>query len=119
LKFKRQQRLSDKKAISRVFNAPEAKVQNASGVILIKSNRLEFDRLVVIVGKKNIKKAVNRSRIKRVVRACFTKNCQVVGEQPKDYVFVARSGAMTDLKVNSKLLAQLWGKLSRRPSESQ
>lgn len=73
-------------------------------------------RLGVIVAKKNVRRATQRNRIKRVVREFFRLNPLPT---PTDIVFLARHGAGS--KTNSELradLSQLWQKLSKKAARA-
>jgi ribonuclease P protein component len=118
VRFTKKSRLADNAAISRVFERPDWKVQNASGVVLVRSNGLDFSRLVVIVGKKNVKRAIDRNRTRRVVKACFQKwvCVRTADAVSADFVFIARRPIkdtlwQTDERNNT---IQLWLKVVRR-----
>lgn len=114
----KQQRLADRAAITQVFDGARYKVQNYAGLILARPNSLSYDRLVIIVGKKNIRRAVDRNRLKRLVRESFRRfpvsssETELCGNG-KDIVFVARKGALQSLwvKQDESALNKLWKKL--------
>ena len=54
-----------------VFNSCEYSVSNGLLLVLAKKNNLGFNRLGLIVGKKSLRKAVDRNRIKRQLRESF------------------------------------------------
>ena len=54
-----------------VFNSREYSVSNGFLLILAKQNNLGFNRLGQIVGKKSLRNAVDRNRIKRQLRESF------------------------------------------------
>lgn len=113
LKFKRKARLSDRKAIAEVFDKPQFKAQNKSGLFLAKKTPNGFSRIVVIVGKKNIRRAVDRNRLKRVLRARFQESLKRLNEKSLDLVFVARKGALETLwcTQSDNELNKLWIRL--------
>lgn len=121
LRFAKLHRLADGKAIAQVFKRPRFKVQNRSGLILARSNGLKTNRIVVIVGKKNIRRAVDRNRVKRIVRESFRNssvinNNGLISSNGCDIVFVARKGALDGLWETSTAnqLIALWIKLENR-----
>lgn len=116
LKFGRNQRLLKSADFNHVFEFNSCKISHSYYLILAKPNRLTSSRLGLVIGKKNINKAVNRNAIKRLVRESFRLSntpCSV------DIVFLARKGAD---KVTSRelalLLQQSWCRLSRRLENS-
>lgn len=81
-------------------------------LILARENKYNYPRLGLIVAKKNVKLAVGRNRIKRIVRESFRNNKDLI--KNVDVVFIAKSGID---KLNSKELRnQLdnqWKKLQK------
>ena len=110
--------MADKAAISRVFEHPGWKIQNETGIILARSNGLGFSRLVVVVGKKKVRRAVDRNRTRRVVRACFQEQLLpvAVSAASADFVFVARQRVKETVWRSGKQnqVVVLWSKASRR-----
>lgn len=106
-------RLSDREAIAAVFNKPQYKVQNKSGLFLVKRNNLGYSRIVIIVSKKNIRRAVDRNRLKRVLRAHFQADLALLSQLSLDLVFVARRAALDTLwnTSNHNDAHRLWIKL--------
>lgn len=70
-RFPRSCRLLDSKAFENVFNKPDFRVSNRYFLILGCWSDFEEPRLGVIVAKKNVAKAVQRNRIKRLIRESF------------------------------------------------
>ena len=64
-------RLLRSKEYDVVFNSSEYSVSNELLLVLAKKNNLGFNRLGLIVGKKSLRKAVDRNRIKRQLRESF------------------------------------------------
>ena len=64
-------RLAEKKDFSAVFDQPTCKYSTAELLVLARSTRFPVARLGVVVPKKNIRKAVARNQIKRVIRESF------------------------------------------------
>jgi len=110
--FQKHRKLLDKHAFSAVFDGQPMKVGCASGLVLtIRSTHTE-SRLGVIVAKKNVRRANQRNRIKRVVREYFRLNPLPV---PTDLIFLARHGIAD--KSNAELredLTVIWKKLSKK-----
>jgi len=70
--FQREHRLLSAKDFSRVFDKA-FKVNNKAFTLLARPNHLKYSRLGLVIAKKNIKLAVNRNRIKRLLRESFRK----------------------------------------------
>ncbi|MFK8066852.1 MAG: ribonuclease P protein component [Gammaproteobacteria bacterium] len=72
-----------------VFKQNES-LRDRNWLILYSSNELEFARLGLAVSKKNVKKASQRNRIKRIIRETFRKKKATI--KPSDIVVLARHG---------------------------
>ena len=110
--FQKPQRLPDKHAFSAVFDGQPTKAGVASGMVLTVPSTHAESRLGVIVAKKNVRRANQRNRVKRVVREYFRLNPLPV---PTDIIFLARHGIAD--KSNAELradLAVIWKKLSKK-----
>jgi ribonuclease P protein component len=59
-------------------------------LLLTRKNKYSYPRLGLIVAKKNVKLAVKRNRIKRIVRESFRNNKDVI--KNTDVVFIAKLG---------------------------
>ncbi len=64
-------KLSQPDHYRRVFNSPEYKVSSGAFLLLATPGATKTSRLGVVVAKKNIRRAVRRNRIKRLVREQF------------------------------------------------
>ena len=110
--FQKNKRLLDKNAFSTVFNGQPLKAGVSSGTALTVPSIHAESRLGVIVAKKNVRRANQRNRVKRVVREYFRLNPL---PEPTDLVFLARHGVAD--KSNAELrtdLAVIWKKLSKK-----
>jgi ribonuclease P protein component len=58
----------------RVFQGPEKRVHRASCLVLVRQNSKAHGRLGLVVGKKNISRAVQRNTFKRICREVFRKS---------------------------------------------
>jgi ribonuclease P protein component len=58
----------------RVFQGPEKRVHRPSCLVLVKQNGKAHGRLGLVVGKKNISRAVQRNTFKRICREVFRKS---------------------------------------------
>jgi ribonuclease P protein component len=95
-----------------VFDGATVKASHRNLLLLARPADGAESRLGLVIAKKNVRKAVQRNRIKRVVRESFRHLPATA--QPLDIVFLARRG-LDDLD-NASLFATLeaqWQKLSR------
>ncbi|MGS2718358.1 ribonuclease P protein component [Eionea flava] len=69
--FRRSQRLLNAADFSNVFSNPPFRASHSHCLILAKPNQLNCDRLGLVIAKKNVRLAVDRNRIKRVIRESF------------------------------------------------
>ena len=83
-------RLSQPDQYRRVFDSPEYKVSSGTFLLLATPGATESSRLGIVVAKKNVRLAVRRSRIKRLVREHFRRH---PFDKAIDLVVLARSGA--------------------------
>ena len=89
LGFKKKEIISSKSDIKDLFNSPRYIKLNSLNLIWKYSseNSRYFVNILIVVPKKNISKAVDRNRIKRVIRESYRKNknylIEVVKKQNK------------------------------------
>ena len=110
--FQKNKRLLDKHAFKTVFDGQPVKAGVSSGTALTVPSTHAESRLGVIVAKKNVRRANQRNRVKRVVREYFRLNPL---PEPTDLIFLARHGVAD--KSNAELradLAVIWKKLSKK-----
>ena len=112
--FGREKRLLTPRQFKAVFDSPSGKAPGNSVLLLARDNQLDHPRLGLVIGKKSVKLAVERNRIKRQIRESFRLNQDNLTGW--DIVVVARKG-LGDLE-NSEL-AQQFGKLWKRLARSQ
>ena len=108
LRFQRYQRLLTAKAFTPVFNDPTHKLGDRAFLILARESDPESAaRLGLVVAKKNLKRAVDRNRFKRLVREQFRQMQHQLGGL--DIVILARRGSEPLLygKLDDILLRQL------------
>lgn len=111
--FDKQKRLLTSADYGFVFDEACHKVSHQHYLLLARPNSLGWARLGLVVAKKNAKLATRRNRIKRVVRATFRSQQQLLDSL--DIVFLARKGFDTLLPVQqSQLMTDAWLRLARR-----
>ena len=110
--FKKSERLSSKKAIEFLYTKGKAKNFFPLRIIVLK-NKVATPypvRFMVSVPKKKFKRAVDRNRLKRLIREAWRLNKHILYEQMKeknlfaDVMFLYTSNEKTDLKEIQKKL---------------
>ncbi|OOY70263.1 ribonuclease P protein component [Solemya velum gill symbiont] len=114
--FRRTQRLLTAADYQRVFKKPLRSV-DSSFMVLARKNSGGCARLGLAIAKKQLKRAVDRNRVKRVIRESFRQQAELL--QGYDFVVLARRD--TQQHYNDKLTASLerhWRKLTQ-PASNQ
>ena len=110
--FPKKNRLLEASAYQRVFTGTEARASHRHLLLLGRGNSLSHHRLGLVIGKKNVKLAVQRNRIKRVVREFFRTRPDVAAGL--DVIVLARRGTeQLDNATLSSILREQWQKLAR------
>ncbi|WEK33258.1 MAG: ribonuclease P protein component [Candidatus Pseudomonas phytovorans] len=112
--FSREKRLLTPRHFKAVFDSPTGKVPGKNLLILARENGLDHPRLGLVIGKKSVKLAVQRNRLKRLMRDSFRLHQQSLAGL--DIVIVARKG-LGD--VENPELHQHFGKLWKRLARSR
>jgi len=103
-----------------VFAAAALRVSTKELLILARSNQLDHARLGIVVAKKNVRRATQRNRIKRITRETFRlQQHQLIDPSGGiDAIVLARSGlGLLDNAALHKLLNQLWQQLQRKANK--
>lgn len=111
--FSKSLRLLNASDYQAVFNESKLKVSSAEVLFLARHNNLGHARLGLVIAKKNIRLAVQRNRIKRVIRETF--RLQQHHLQGIDVIVLARKNL--DKMDNTQLhdsFNKLWRKLEKR-----
>ena len=110
--FGKEARLLTAGDYKRVFDHAESKASHKHLLILATGNELDYHRLGLVIAKKNVRLAVQRNRIKRVVREFFRQ--QPANGRSLDVIVLARRGMdQLDNATLSTILAQQWQKLTK------
>ena len=105
-------KLSQPDHYRRVFENPKYKVSSGAFLLLATPGATPSSRLGVVVAKKNIRRAVRRNRIKRLVREQFRLH---PFDAAIDLVVLARSGAdQLDNPSVWQELDELWRTLGQK-----
>lgn len=114
--FPKQARLLTPRDYSGVFDRVTARVAHRHLLILATPNHRGHARVGLIFSKKNLRRAVDRNRVKRLVRETFRHNTTLPA---MDVVVLGRKG-LTGID-NPRLhciLDELWQRLERKASEN-
>lgn len=114
--FAREKRLLTPRQFKAVFDSPSGKLPGRNVLLLVRENGLTHPRIGLVIGKKSVKLAVERNRIKRQLRETFRLHqMELTGW---DIVVIARKGlADLDNPELARQFAKLWRRLSRTPSQ--
>ncbi len=112
--FSREKRLLTPRHFKAVFDSPTGKVPGKNLLILARENGLDHPRLGLVIGKKSVKLAVQRNRLKRLMRDSFRLNQHLLAGL--DIVIVARKGLG---EIENPELHQHFGKLWKRLARSR
>ncbi|HHJ1304391.1 TPA: ribonuclease P protein component [Pseudomonas putida] len=112
--FSREKRLLTPRHFKAVFDSPTGKVPGKNLLVLARENGLDHPRLGLVIGKKSVKLAVQRNRLKRLMRDSFRLNQQLLAGL--DIVIVARKGLG---EIENPELHQHFGKLWKRLARSR
>lgn len=113
--FGKSSRLLNASDFQKVFDNPPFRASHKHFLILARHNGLAHSRVGLVIAKKNIRLAVNRNLIKRLIRESFRASQQNLGGI--DAIVLARRGM--DALENPFLRQQLdkqWLKLGRKAS---
>lgn len=117
-KFPKSSRLLTSSDYSDVFQSVEVRVSSKHFLILSRNLELNEPRLGIIVAKKHVKLAVQRNRIKRLLRESFRSTRYSL--PGLDIVVLAKKGiGLVDNAECAKELDYLWQKLVRKTSKQQ
>lgn len=112
-KFCKSQRLLNSREFQNVFSDPPFRASHQHCLILAKPNNLPFDRLGLVIAKKHIRLAVQRNRIKRLIRETFRQQEQQATSI--DAIVLARKGlGELDSTTVSRIMRQQWSRIQKK-----
>lgn len=115
--FGKSRRLLKAADYKQVFDHNEARASHRYFLLLAKPSPGEHQRLGLVIAKKNVKLAVQRNRVKRIVRETF--RLLPDNNPPLDMIFLARRGIeQLDKQELSSILREQWRKLTRQIAQS-
>ena len=111
--YPRELRLLTGGDFQKVFDAVEIKIPDQRILILTRANGLDHPRIGFIISKKNIRRAVKRNLVRRIMRESFRLNQDKLPAH--DMIIMARKGAG---EVSSEDLHRLakkcWSRLNKK-----
>jgi len=116
--FPRSARVLKPAEFKRVFDNTELRSSSPHLLVLAASNEQDQARLGFVLAKKQIKRAVDRNRIKRLIRESFRHHQTKMTSL--DFVVLARSGlAELDNQQIREMIDGLWFRLKRPSNDRQ
>lgn len=118
LAFTKQRRLLKAHEFRRVFDQSCIKASSRALLILGASNQLTHSRIGFIIAKKQVRSAVERNRIKRVIRESF----RLLDSSSFQFDLVVLVRKEMALRSNSEIkqeFERLWFKLNRHKSSQK
>jgi ribonuclease P protein component len=108
--FSKQKRLLKPFEFQRVFAQANLKASTRNLLLLAAPNKLTHARVGFVITKKQVQHAVQRNRIKRIIREYFRLHCNEM--PPVDIIVLARKGfdGLSNDDINNGF-ASLWLKL--------
>ena len=117
--FSKSLRLLNASDYQSVFSDAPFRASHQHLLILSRPNQTDTPRLGLVIAKKHIRLAVQRNRIKRILRETFRQHQQQLGGI--DAVVLARAGLdKLDNQQLHKLFSKQWGRIikkANKPSE--
>ncbi|MDF2182544.1 ribonuclease P protein component [Neptuniibacter sp. CAU 1671] len=117
-KFPRQVRLLNGGDFQNVFNDVQLKVPDQPLLLLARPNPLGYARIGFIISKKNVRLAVKRNRVRRIMRESFR---QTQHQLPAvDMIILARKGiGELENEQLHKLMQKCWSRLKQKSKKLQ
>ncbi|QQD22820.1 ribonuclease P protein component [Venatoribacter cucullus] len=116
--FLRSARLLKPAEFKRVFDNTEWRSSSPQLLLLATANEQNQARLGFVLAKKQIKRAVDRNRVKRIIRESFRHHQQQL--DALDFVVLGRSGlAELDNQQIRAMIDALWFRLKRPSNDRQ
>ncbi|TVZ41679.1 ribonuclease P protein component [Alteromonadaceae bacterium 2753L.S.0a.02] len=112
-RFCKSHRLLSSGEFTVVFNDAPYKASHPNYLILATNNTLEHPRLGLVIAKKNVRSAVDRNRLKRLIRETFRLKQHHL--PAIDAIVLARRGSdQLSNQETVKILDKLWERVAKR-----
>ncbi|WP_020679559.1 ribonuclease P protein component [Marinobacterium rhizophilum] len=115
--YPRQLRILTGEGFQKVFDKVSLKVPDQPILILASFNELDHPRIGFVISKKNVRRAVKRNRIRRIIRESFRLNQHQL--PPVDLVILARKG-LDELEPEEvhQLMKKCWSRLKHKAKKA-
>jgi ribonuclease P protein component len=118
LAFRRDLRLLNPAEFKRVFDNTALRGSTPHLLVLASPNQLEKPRVGFVLAKKQLKRAVDRNRVKRLIRESFRQHQHDLVSN--DFVILARSGIVElDNQQIREMIDGLWFRLKKPHGKHQ
>ncbi|APD07170.1 ribonuclease P [Flavobacteriaceae bacterium UJ101] len=97
----KEEKLKSKKSIERLFSEGKSFVQHPIRIVYIKNETSDINQVAFSVSKRNFKLAVDRNRVKRLMREAYRLNKYDLNEKGFDFILI-----YTSRKIKSYLLIE-------------
>lgn len=116
--FSRQRRLLTAGDYRRVFEKVHFKVSDQHLLILARPGQTAQSRLGLVIAKKHLKRAVDRNRVKRILRETF-RTLEPPLEPAMDIVVLARKGlGEIEKPALQRIFNKQWRRLAKKMQQS-
>ncbi|MGB0446296.1 MAG: ribonuclease P protein component [Pseudomonadales bacterium] len=116
--FSRQRRLLTAGDYRRVFEKAQFKVSDQHLLILARPGQTSQSRLGLVIAKKHLKRAVDRNRVKRILRESF-RTLEPPLEPAMDIVVLARKGlGEIEKPALQRIFNKQWRRLAKKMQQS-
>ena len=114
--FDKTRRLLKASEFKSVFDRAPFRASHSQLLILARPNIQGHARLGLVIAKKHIRLAVERNRVKRLIRESFRREHSLA---PIDAIVLARKGlGELDNSAITKLLQQQWTKINKKSNQA-
>lgn len=115
--YPRELRLLTSGDFQRVFDGVTIKIPDQNILLLTRPNQLDHPRIGFIISKKNVRRAVQRNRVRRIIRESF--RLQQHKLPPVDIIIMARKG-LDELSSDElhRLTKKCWSRLSKKAKQA-
>ncbi len=116
--YPRRLRLLTGNEFKRVFDRADLKISDNNLLILARRSQSDHSRIGFVISKKNVRRAVNRNRVRRIIRESFRLNQHNL--PPYDLVVLARKGiGEVETEAIQRLISKSWNRLNKKADKAK
>lgn len=116
--YPRRLRLLTGNEFKRVFDKADLKISDNNLLILARRSQSDHSRIGFVISKKNVRRAVNRNRVRRIIRESFRLNQHNL--PPYDLVILARKGiGEIENEAIQRLISKSWNRLNKKADKAK